>query len=119
METLKVSENILKYIKFLDTGRAEIQKRAQRKAETIAEYEKQLAVTILRLYHQKLTEFEEQEIGKLPATLIEKTAKGICWKERLAMEQAEAEYKNAVVGMSALEAQLNGLQSLNRHLAEL
>jgi len=49
---------------------------------------------------------------------MEKIAKGICYQEKLNMELAEAQYKNAIVGMSAIQAELNGFQSIYRHLEQ-
>lgn len=118
MDMVTVAKEIQRYIKLLDTGREEIKQRAKHKAETIAEYDKVLTTTIIKLRNGVTLEIEGEKISNPPATLVEKIAKGYVWRERLEMETAESEYKNAVMGMSALEAQLNGYQSIFRHLDE-
>ena len=59
-----------------------------------------------------------KELIKLPATIIEKTAKGICWQARLDMEKADALYKSLISNIDSVQAELNGFQSINRHLSE-
>ena len=118
MDIVLIAEQIEKYILRINREKDKLPELAKRKAETLAEYEKQLAITILRLKNGDIYSFEGQEIGNLPVTLIEKTAKGICWKEKLDAELAEANYKVAITNIQALEAQLNGYQSLYKYLRE-
>jgi hypothetical protein len=116
MDVIKVSTEIEHKIAELEKGRQLLQGRAERKAQTIAHYDKRLSIVIIQLKNGVEFIMDEQAIKDPPATFTEKIARGICWQERLDMEQAEAEYKNAVVGMDALMAALNGWQSINRHL---
>ena len=91
--------------------------KAEAKAKAKGEYEKQLAITIIKLKNGLITEFEGQEIPlNMPGNLIEKIAKGICWKESIAMDEAEAKYKALITDIDAIKSQLNGWQSINRHL---
>jgi len=61
-------------------------------------------------------ELDGELVKDPPATLCESISRGICYKEKIAEETAITEYKNAITGMMALEAELNGLQSIYRHL---
>ena len=108
MEAIQVAQKIEQKINLLEKARQQLQPRAKKKAETISDYEKILSQTILRLKTE----------GSLPATLIEKVARGECWKARLDMELADAQYTNAIKGLAAIVAELNGWQSINRHLSE-
>ena len=106
MELIKIADKIEEKVKLLEQGRTELQSKAQNKAMAISEYDKCLAIAIIRL----------KDSGKYPATLIEKIAKGDCYKERAASELAKAEYKLTVTKMNAIQAELNGYQSIFRHL---
>lgn len=116
MDLVEIAEQIENYILIIGRERRKLPEYACKKSETLAEYEKSLALTILKLKNGDITEFEGQPVDKLPATLLERVAKGICWQEKLEADKAEAEYKNQIVNIQAIEAQLNGYQSLNRYL---
>ena len=118
MELQQVQAEIEKRIRLLEIGRNELKNRAQRKADTIAEYEKVIAKTILRLHNGECIELDGVRVKDPPATTTEKIARGICWKARLDMELADAEYRNATKGMDSIMAELNGWQSINRHQSE-
>ena len=100
----------------LSAMQAQIKKRSDRKAKSIAEYDKKLAITMIQLRNGSSVVLEQNHIKDPPVTIIEKLAKGVCWKERLEMEEAEAEYKSLITNIETTKAQLNGLQSINRHL---
>ena len=117
MSVIEISLQIEQKIKLLESGRKIINERATKKAQAISDYERAIAVTILKLKNNQITEWDGQSLdSKLPANLIEKIAKGICWEEKLVVERAEGYYKAAVTGMHSIMAELNGLQSLNRHI---
>jgi hypothetical protein len=114
MELQKVSEEILNKIHLLEIGRKELKSRGLNKAMHSAEYEKVIGITMLKLKNNSIKTYEEYPCENLPATLIEKVARLICWEHKLNMDTAEVEYKNAVVGIHAIESELNGFQSINR-----
>ena len=125
---VKVNEEIKSRIDLLAKGRTLLHQRAIAKAEAQAEYEKDLAITILKLRNGEIAdeeikeafpELEQVTIGSLPATYLEKVARGIVWKQRLEMDKAEALYKVAVVGMQSLQAELNGYQSILKYQEEV
>jgi len=103
---IQIANEIRAKIKLLEKGRAELQGKAQGKANAIAEYDKVLAIAIIKY----------RDAGKYPATLIEKIAKGDCYKERAKAELTEAEYKLTVTKMNGIQAELNGYQTIYKHL---
>ena len=119
MDTINIAQKILRCIEELRKGRKLLQERAEAKAIAISEYDRAITVTILKLKSGQMMELDGEKVENPQTTIIEKIAKGICWKERLEMEKAEAMYRNAVSGMNSLQAELNGMQSLNRHLSEV
>jgi len=97
----EIQLTIGKIEKTLDT----IKEYADKKATTIAEYEKALSIAVLRLK----TEGEY-------VSVIDRLARGDCWKQKLEADKAESYYRNAIKGLEAFEAILNGWQSIFRHL---
>jgi hypothetical protein len=116
MEVLTVSRKIKEKIKLLEVGRSKLEDAAIEKSKAIAEYDKKLAITMLQIRLGKQVEFEGEKVKDIPATMIEKVAKGICWKERLEVEKAESLYKTITSKQQSIEAELNGYQSIYRYL---
>ena len=88
---------------------------AEAKARAKSDYEKELALTGLKLEAGRILEYEGLPIGKLTANDRERLAKGICAEYRYECEKADAFYKAAVVKMSGLESMLNGYQSVGKY----
>ncbi len=118
MEVIEISREIEKRIGLLATARKELAKRAKEKAAAIADYDRALAITLIKLREGVELAFEGHKLKNIPVTVMEKIAKGMCFQERLAMEEAAASYGVAVSGMNSLQAELNGFQSIYRHLSE-
>ena len=116
MEIVKISSQILDMNEQLFKMRSEIKNRALQKSKTIAEYDKALGKTMLSLRNGVEMSLDEETIKDPPTTIIEKISKAIVWKERLAMEEADLLYKSLITNIETVKAQLNGLQSINRHL---
>ncbi len=106
MDIHKVKECIEKLISEIGHCRREIEAKGNARANAISNYDKQLKIAIVTL----------REAGKFPATLIEKIAKGVCSDHRLTLELAEVGYKACISNLEALKAQLNGYQSIYKHL---
>lgn len=104
---LEVAGNIEEKITLLVKGRDQLQDKAQKRANAISAYDLALRKSIIQL----------KADDKYPTTLIEKIAKGECYKERAEQELREAEYKLTVTKMDAIQAELNGWQSINRFLS--
>ena len=116
MQTQKTADQIDAKIDLLVIGRAKIMESAKFKAETIGQYDKKLAIVLIKLKNGEQLDLDGNTIKNPPATLAEKIAKGICWEERLQMELATAEYKGNISKMESVQAELNGLQSKNKWL---
>ena len=103
---MKVKDCIEKLISEIGHCRREIETKGNARARAISNYDKQLRIAIVVL----------REEGKFPATLIEKIAKGVCCDHREQLELAEVGYKACISNLEALKAQLNGYQSIYKHL---
>ena len=118
MDIITVSSEIKKLIDSLEKAKKFLKERSDKKAETSSLYDKELAVTILKIRNETINEFEGIELKGLPATILEKVAKGICYKEKLEQDKAEADYKSLITYINTTESQLNGWQSIYRYLNE-
>lgn len=106
MDGIKVKDCIEKIIADIGDYRRSIETKGNARALAISNYDKQLKIAIVVL----------KDEGKFPATLIEKIAKGVCSDHRLTLELAEVGYKAVISNLEALKAQLNGYQSIYKHL---
>lgn len=116
LDIISVSNAIHDKIKELETERSYIGKLAREKAQSIAEYEKKMAITIIALKNGMEIEIDGNKIKSPPVTIVEKIAKGACYVEKIAADLAEAKYKAHIVKMDCLIAEMNGYQSIYRHL---
>jgi len=119
MEAIQIAKKIESKIAMIQKYRGELKDRAERKSKAIAMYDKFLALTIIKLRNGAEVEFEGQLIKDPPVTIIEKIAKGICFEHKLELEDAESSYKSLITNIDCVQAELNGLQSINRHLDSL
>ena len=118
MDVINIANAIEKKITDLEVGRQELNKRAKAWANALAEYRHVIATTIIKLKNGVAFNLDGEIIQSPVNSIIESIARGICWKEKLAETEAEALYRVALKGMDALMAELNGLQSIYRHLSE-
>lgn len=118
MDIISISDAIQKKISLLELGRKELQKRAELKAASSAEYDKVLGITLIRLKNNDIKEHEGFPVVDLPASILEKVAKSICWKGKLEAEKCEVMYRNATIGMNSIFNELSALQSLYKHQSE-
>ena len=123
MDLIDVGKEMQEKMEWLEKAIAKngvLDKAKDEKAQAIAEYDKEIAITELKLKAGVIKEFEGQPVPKnLAANLTKDIAKGICWQQRLAQEAAEGSYKNATIKVEAIEAILNGNQSIFRHLDKI
>jgi len=117
MEIIEIAEEIERHIKLLEVGRKDLQRRSDKRADAIGAYEKQIGITMMKLKNGISFILEDVEIINPPTTTTEKIARAICFKEKIDMEKADTEYKLAVKGLDCIQAELNGYQSINRHLS--
>ena len=119
MELIKLTDKIQEKIDLLAKGRQELSSRAVAKANASSDYDRQLAVTLISLKNGVEHILDEVSIINPPASTSERIARGLCYKQKLAMELADTLYRNAVIGMSALEAEVNACQSILKYLEEV
>ena len=115
-DVIQVATEIQKCISQLTKAIKDVKTRSERLAQAIANYDKRLAIVMIQLKNGYEFEVDGQKIKEVSATNLEKVAKGICWKEKLELETAEAEYKSVITFIETVKAQLNGWQSINRYL---
>lgn len=119
MEVIQVAEQIEKKIRLLEKARAKLKMYAEQKAETLIEYEKKLAITMIQLKNGiefNLDSEGEKVIVKYDSVSTAKDyAKAVCHKEGIKMELAEALYKNCVIQIETIQAEMNGYQSIFRY----
>ena len=105
LEPIQVAEQILRAIKELGAEGERSKELIIAKAEATGEYDKALGIATTKL-----------KADGCSVSIIEKTAKGNVYdlliKKIVAEESLKAHYSK----LSRLEAQLNGLQSINRYL---
>jgi hypothetical protein len=115
-DLISIRDKIEAKIAELETHRNCIIDASETRANGIANYDRELAKTVLKLKNNLIAEFEGIEIKTLPATLIPAVAKGIIWKKCLEKEQGESGYKGLLTCIESLKAELNGYQSINKNL---
>jgi hypothetical protein len=116
-DIVQIADAIHQKILQIQAALEHIEELAHNKAKALADYERQYAITCIRLKNGVAFTLGTDTIQNPPATLIDKIAKGICHKERLESEKTESLYKLMIVRIDALQAQMNGYQSINRHLS--
>ena len=114
-----VSKIIEDKVKLLEAGRARLEKDAYNKAEQLALYEMALARTMIQLKNGKEMELEGEKILNPPATILEKIARGICYKEKLSADLTDTTYKCRIVKIQTVQAELNAYQSLYKSQIEV
>ena len=115
-DVLSSKERIELKISELENGRSQILGLSANLAIAISNYDRALALSMLKLLNGQINSFENQEVTKVSATTVKDIAKGLCWRERLKLEEATGEYKAHISNMETIRAELNGLQSINKHL---
>ena len=116
MSVIETQMKIQRCIDMIDIERPKLSDMAHTKAVKIAEYEKAIAVTIMKLNAGKPAELDGETIKDPAKSIMEKLAKGLCWQEKLASEVADSAYKSQVLKLDCVKAQLSGYQSVNRFL---
>lgn len=117
-DTMKVSECIDGKIDELEQLKKELEAMPELVSSSAAEYEKKLAKTIIQLKNGVLFNLDGVDVSNPLTTITEKVARGICWKEAMDAQLNEIRFKNLNKKIDIVESQLNGFQSINRHLSE-
>lgn len=116
MDIVQIAEKIISLAEELSKAKNLVKDRAERKAKAKADYDKVLAITIVKLRNGEITDIEGTVVESVAITVVESIAKGICWKERLEMELSEGLYKSAISYIEVTTTQLQGYQSIYKHL---
>ena len=126
-ELPQIAKEINELVKLIGDERRKLDGLGQDCAIAEVNYDKAVAVALIRLKMGKRIEvkfslpdepdmIETYQSDTLAG--IEKIAKGACWKQQLEMLQAQNKYKSCITNLSALEKQLNAKQSVFRYLDE-
>jgi len=87
--------------------------------EKNTDYERKLAITIINLRNGKEYELDGEIIKDIPVSVMEKIAKGICWKEKLEADLSESKYQNLNKQITISIAQLSAWQTIFKTLGEI
>ena len=118
MDLITIRNKIEENLKLLRATSRELKIRSKDKAEAIGNYEKKIAVTMLKLRQGQVVELDGEEVAYSVTTGLDKIAKGVCYKESIALDLAESAYKNAVIGIQTVQVEINALQSILRYMEE-
>ena len=118
MDLITIRNKIEENIKLLRATSRELKIRSKDKSEALGNYEKKLAQIMIKLRNGQVVNLAGEEVGYGSATGLEKIAKGVCYKESIALDLAESAYKNAVVGIQTIQAEINAYQSILRYFDE-
>lgn len=119
MDMLKAARLINGKIKELEELKLELHTLSIDKSMKEGRYEKEIARTIMRLKMGEVFTLDGAEIKDPPASYTINIAKGICWKEKHEADMADLSLRNQLKIIDTTIAQLNGYQSINKHLAEI
>jgi hypothetical protein len=118
VEIIQVANEIQKKIDQLEELRLKLPTQAEKRAKTMCDYEEKVAVTLIQLRNGAEMICKGEVIKDPPAAIIEKVAKGICCKDKVVAELEDSRYRNLITIIDIIKAQLNGYQSINRHISE-
>ncbi|MEI6567640.1 MAG: hypothetical protein WCR20_13265 [Verrucomicrobiota bacterium] len=116
---LEVAQMIQRKIQELEQERPKLLDQAQAKAQAISNYDRALAIAILKIKNGTITQLDGEEIKGLAQNLIPYIAKGLCYSECFDKEVHENGYKAILSNIDCIRAEMNGLQSINRNLSEV
>ena len=118
-EPVNISQAILEKISEIEDLKLRYREASRSFSQIAVDYDKVLALTMVKLRNGVEIEFEGQIVKSPQATLIERVSRGICWQEKLNLETISSRLDAIKACLNACQAQLNALQSINRHLGEI
>jgi hypothetical protein len=119
MELIDIALKIEGRINELSKLEIKLEEYAILRARAIVDYELELAKKIVSLKGGKEFTLEGEIVRDVPTTIIEKIARGLIHEIIFKKEVAESNYKNILAKIEIVKAQLNGYQSINKHLTEM
>ena len=118
-DIISINQSIAENIVALGKMRDSLRIRAEDKANAAGEYEKAIALTIIQLKNGIPFDFEGEIIEKPPATITEKIAKGICYRQSIQKDLTESYYKNTVLSLQTIQTIINAFQSILKYSDEV
>lgn len=115
-EAIGIAKLIRDKIMELTDRREQLADLARKNAVAMANYDRAIAITILKLKNGVEMELDGETILNPPTTVIPKLAHGICHREKLEADSAQLQYRNAIKVIECIQVELNGYQSIFRHL---
>ena len=116
MEPITIAQKIQERIDEIDMYKNIIFEAATKKAKTKKEYAKACVLTKLQLKNGTIDTWEGEKVGKINQSAADSMAKEMNYQLLFEAEEADAHYKSVIVCIESTVAQMNGLQSINRHL---
>jgi DNA integrity scanning protein DisA with diadenylate cyclase activity len=80
------------------------------------EFEKKYAKTLIQLKNGVEFELDGIKIKDPPAASVKEIARGICFKEKVAMDKAELLFRGLMKTIDILTTQMDGLRSKNKYI---
>ena len=114
MELMAVSRKIEDKIALLEQGRESLKDKVTVLVNASANYDKQLAITLLKLENKAIPEWEGQDCSKLAKSNMKKIAEGMCWELKLKADVSDKDYRLTLSRMDCIKTELNGYQSINK-----
>ena len=119
VDMIKLATSISYKIRELETARDELSAVAQAVGPAIGAYRKRLAIVLIQLRNGVEMKLGEETIQSPPASYTLDIAHGICSKEKMDSETADTLFRAQLKICDMLQAELNGLQSINKHLSDI
>jgi len=116
LHIIEIAKRIQDKILLLEKEREKIDDAGMEKASSASKYKKEVGIRLIKLNNGVVMGIDGNMTEKPPATLSPKIAEALCFQEQFDMDVAEHKYKAIIVKMQSIQAEVNALQSLNRHL---
>ena len=114
MEWIQVQAEMEALIQLVDGGDGALADAGNSAGDNPALYDLAIAKTLMGLKNGKSYELEGETIIDPPVTIMEKIAKGVCFREKMAMDRANLELKRVCRKMDGVKTKISALQSINK-----
>ena len=115
MDLVEISKKIYDKVCESEAIRGLIKERIKRSAKATAEYDKAIALAMVRLSSGERMKIDDVETPeKITASTVKDYAKGVCFIECMEKETAEGLLKSALKNLDALGNELAALENINK-----
>ena len=118
-DMIKLATEIVRKIRELESARDELARLAQDVGPTEGAYRKELAVTTMKLKNGIKFTIDDTVVENPPATTTITIAHGICSANKVKALSSEIQWRSQMKICDMLQSELNGLQSVNKHLSDV